>query len=68
MITDLSTADIKVEVDEKKLRPIDIPEIYPDVSKIYAATGWKAHIPVKQTLLDMLEYYRNNPEILSDEG
>ncbi len=49
---------INVEIDKNKLRPIDIPVIQADISKINGATGWKPQIPLEQTIVDMLNYYR----------
>lgn len=54
-----SDADIFVEVDPERLRPVDVPIIEADISKIYAATGWKREILLKQTIADTLAYWRN---------
>lgn len=54
-----SDADISVEVDPERLRPVDVPIIEADISKIYAATGWKPEIPLKQTIADTLAYWRD---------
>ena len=54
-----STKEIKVEVDEKLLRPIDIPELVCDNTKIKHATGWEPKIDITQTLKETLEYWRN---------
>ena len=40
------------------MRASDIPIIEPDVSKIYADTGWKAEITVEDTIKDTLDYWR----------
>jgi GDP-4-dehydro-6-deoxy-D-mannose reductase len=39
-------------------RPLEIPVMYADCSKIHAATGWKAEIPFEQTLRDVLDDWR----------
>ena len=49
-----STVDIKVNVDKTKFRPIDVPIIVPDVSKISDITGWKPEIDIAETIEDML--------------
>lgn len=54
----LSTAEITVERDPKRMRASDIPIIEPDVSKIHGDTGWKAEITVEQTIEDTLNYWR----------
>lgn len=63
-IIEISGLDIKVEVDPDKLRPVDVPIIEPDITKITNATGWKPSIPLEQTLKDMLQYWREHPELL----
>lgn len=54
-----TASEIKVEVDSGKLRPVDIPVIEADISKLIACTGWKPKIGLKQTLTDTLEYWRS---------
>lgn len=55
----LSDRDIKVEVDSNKLRPVDVPIIEPDITKINEAVGWKPEIELETTLKETLEYWRN---------
>ncbi len=40
-IVSFSKADIKVEVDPAKLRPVDVPIIEADIRKLVECTGWK---------------------------
>lgn len=54
----LSTAEIAVERDEKRMRASDIPIIEADTEKIHGDTGWKAEIAVEQTIEDTLNYWR----------
>ncbi|MDO4891781.1 MAG: GDP-mannose 4,6-dehydratase [Eubacteriales bacterium] len=54
-----SSANIKVEIDPAKLRPVDVPIIEPDTKKIFNDTGWTSSIPLKQTISDTLDYWRN---------
>lgn len=56
-LIELATADIPVEVDPERLRPVDVPVFVADNQKI-TALGWKPHIPLAQTLADVLEYER----------
>ena len=51
-------AAVRVEVDFKRLRPVDIPEIRADISKMQDATGWEPEIALDQTVQDMLDYWR----------
>ena len=58
-------ADIKVEVDPDRLRPIDADLQIPNTAKFEAHTGWKPEIPYQKTLRDLLDYWR---ERVSAEG
>ncbi len=58
-ILDLSTADIAVETDPARLRPVDVPLIEADITKISECTGWHPEIPLETTLLETLNYWRN---------
>lgn len=59
MIVGMSKADIKVEVDPNKLRPVDVPIIEADISRITTITGWYPKIEISQTIRETLEYWRN---------
>lgn len=54
----MSTKEIKVEVDVEKLRPVDVPLIVCDNSKIKKDTGWVPVISIDETLKEILEYWR----------
>lgn len=54
----LSTADIKVEIDQKRYRPVDVPLVVCDNSKLVTCTGWQPQKPLEQTLLETLNYWR----------
>jgi len=56
----LSTAEIRVERDEKRFRPLDAPLNVADVSKLRAATGWEPRIDIGDTLRDTLDHWRTN--------
>lgn len=58
MLIKLANVDIKLETDQAKIRPSDVPEIIADSTKIMEATGWKAEIPFEQTIKDTLDYWR----------
>lgn len=58
MIISLSDANIHVEIDPNKIRPVDVPIIEADVTKIHTLTGWRAEIPLKQTIIETLNYWR----------
>jgi GDP-4-dehydro-6-deoxy-D-mannose reductase len=54
----LTTVRPKIETDPARLRPLEVPVMYADCSRIHAATGWRAEIPFEQTLRDVLEDWR----------
>ena len=57
-IISMSDKDIEVKVDPAKLRPVDVPIIEPDISKIKKEVGWEPLIPLEQTLRETLEHWR----------
>ena len=59
MLLDMSNKDIEVFVDKSKLRPIDLPLIQSDISKLSNCTGYHPKYDIKDTLSDVLEYWRS---------
>ena len=57
MITMSHTA-IEVRTDPNKLRPLDIPELRADISKIKSHIDWQPQLDMDVTLSDMLNYWR----------
>jgi GDPmannose 4,6-dehydratase len=51
-------ADIRIEVDPVRLRPIDADLQVPNVDKFIAHTGWKPEISFEQTMQDLLDHWR----------
>ena len=58
-ILEFSKTKIKSEVDPSKIRPVDVPIIEADTTKIRACTGWTPDISLDTTLLETLEFWRN---------
>jgi GDP-4-dehydro-6-deoxy-D-mannose reductase len=58
MLMSLSRTKMEVRVDPERLRPSDVPVLLADSSKFRALTGWQPRIPFKQTILDLLNYWR----------
>ena len=58
LLIQASDKEIIVEEDPNKIRPIDIPTIECDNSKIKKDTGWKTQYNIKTSLEDILEFFR----------
>ncbi|MCD4653870.1 GDP-mannose 4,6-dehydratase [bacterium] len=58
ILMEQSSAKISVEQDINRLRPSDVPILLGDFSKFRAATNWEPKISFKQTLKDILDYWR----------
>jgi len=55
----LSTcSDIKIEVDQARIRPSDVTLQIPSTEKFHRVTGWKPTIKFGQTMKDSLDYWR----------
>ena len=54
-----SVNDIKIERDEKYVRPTSVPRLIGDTSKFRELTGWSAKIPIEKILQDTLDYWRD---------
>jgi GDP-D-mannose dehydratase len=61
-LIDMSTyaGKIGILVDPALLRPSDVTLQIPDSSKFRLATGWEPKISFKQTMKDLLDYWRAN--------
>lgn len=51
--------EIEVRVDPERLRPIDADLQVPNTSKFSNHTGWKPEIDFEQTMVDLLDYWRD---------
>jgi GDP-4-dehydro-6-deoxy-D-mannose reductase len=58
LLLSLSEEKIAVEVDEQRLRKVDIPLLLGDNKKIREETAWQPEVPLRQTLSDLLNYWR----------
>lgn len=57
-----SRAPIRVDADPDRMRPSDIPRVVCDYGKLRTLTGWKPAIAFKQSLIDVLTYWRGQAE------
>jgi GDP-4-dehydro-6-deoxy-D-mannose reductase len=53
-----SRAEIRVERDPSRYRPVDVPVVCGSAAKFRRRTGWEPQIPFEQTLRDVLAYWR----------
>lgn len=51
--------NIKIKIDKQRLRPIDADLQIPDTSKFINHTQWKPKFSFDETMLDLLNYWRN---------
>lgn len=58
LLISLADCDIKIVQDPKRLRPSDVELLLGDPTKIRKAVGWKCEIPFKQTMQDLLDFWR----------
>lgn len=57
-LTSLARVAVRIEVDPARVRPVDVPYLVGDPTAIARVTGWRAAIPIEQTLRDTLEEWR----------
>ena len=50
----LAAVDLELEVDPELFRPVEVPVLLGDPSRLAAATGWKPEYDLDQTLADVL--------------
>jgi GDP-4-dehydro-6-deoxy-D-mannose reductase len=58
-----SKVPVRVEVDQARMRPNDVPVVVGDFSRLNAATGWRPQVTFDQMLDDLLSYWRSQPQI-----
>ena len=49
---------VTVQQDPARMRPSDNPVVLGDPSRIARDTGWRAELPIEQTLRDLLDWWR----------
>ncbi len=64
LLVGMARRPIRLVTDPALLRPVDLPVLRGDATKLRAATGWEPHIPIEQTVADLLDDMRER--ILSD--
>ncbi len=59
LLCTLARVEVHLETDEALVRPVEVPVLVGDPSRLLAATGWSAQIPFEETLSDVLESWRD---------
>lgn len=54
----IAGVEVPMVVDPARMRPVDIPELRGDPSRVAAATGWAPEIDLDTTLSDVLEHWQ----------
>jgi GDP-4-dehydro-6-deoxy-D-mannose reductase len=54
----MATRSLALEPDPTLQRPVDLPVLRGDATKLRRATGWEPQIPIEQTLADLLDDLR----------
>lgn len=62
ILLSFSDCEFNIEIDESKIRPVDIPISICDNTKIKSCTGWKPTFSIEYTLRDILNYWRKRQE------
>jgi len=57
-LIELAEADVTVEIDEARLRPVDIENLVGSYAKLTGHTGWKPQRTFDDLLRDLLSYWR----------
>lgn len=57
-LVSLSSRKIKIQIDQSRLRKIDITALQADIGKIKKETGWNPKIPLQKTLQDTYNFWR----------
>lgn len=58
-ILSFTKEEIKVIIEKEKFRPVDVPIIEADITKLVTDTGWEQKIPLDRTLQETLDYWRS---------
>lgn len=60
ILKEASTVDFEIEIDAQRCRPSENPVLRCDCSRLHEATGWEAKIPFRQSVQDILQWWREH--------
>ncbi len=58
-LTDVAGHRVLPETDASLMRPVDVPYLVGDGTKIAEAVGWKSKVPLQQTLAEVVNAQAN---------
>ena len=61
-----SRDDIEIKLDKDRFRPIDIPTIFGDNTRLITVTGWQQEYSLEDSLRDSLDWWRE--KIMTEKG
>ncbi len=61
-LLNLAGTTLEFEIDPSLVRPVEVPVLRGDPSRLVDATGWKPEVPLDQTLADVLDFWRRQAE------
>ena len=59
MLVGLSRVPVTVQEDPELFRPVDVPTLVCNATKLHRHTGWTPELPLDRTLADLLDYWRD---------
>lgn len=57
-LMDIAGVALRLEQDPSLSRPVDVPVLRGDASRLHGCTGWQPDIEMRRTLADVLEHWR----------
>jgi GDP-4-dehydro-6-deoxy-D-mannose reductase len=67
-LLEMSRVPIEVRQDPDRMRPSEMPDIVCDATRIRELCGWRAMIPLVQSLHDVLSYWRQEKAAAAELG
>jgi GDP-4-dehydro-6-deoxy-D-mannose reductase len=58
LLQSLAKTEVELVADPALVRPVDVPLVRGDPSRLRDLTGWEPRIPLEETLADVLEWWR----------
>jgi GDP-4-dehydro-6-deoxy-D-mannose reductase len=59
LLLSMSNLDVRVQPDPDRMRPSDVPILQGSAARFEAVSGWKPQIEFRQTLQDLLDFWRD---------